>query len=195
MTGSPGDLRVLKLVDAIHALGLFLGVHEAAKRGLELLAAWPMCHTTQTGAVPINLSSFGIEGRLLTAFFLRRFRRGRDRRLFDRLVGLLYLQALGLGRPCLLVVLRLLKLRIQFLPLLLDHGVHGGQVSVLEGRGRRHLLSYRSPSDISSGQFAQTRQVKSKTKSNNRLTCGAFCKDRARVIEVYSPRGQTPSQR
>lgn len=54
-------LNSLELIDALHALWLFIRVDKAAKRSPELLATRPMRHTSQTWTVPIDLAGFWVE--------------------------------------------------------------------------------------------------------------------------------------
>lgn len=56
---------VLELLDTVHTLGLLGRVHKAAERSLELLAAGAVGHTTQARAIPVDLSSLGVESALL----------------------------------------------------------------------------------------------------------------------------------
>jgi len=67
------DVDVLELVDAVHALGLFSGVYEAAERRLELLTTRAMGHAAQTWAIPIDLACFRVECALLICLFLESF--------------------------------------------------------------------------------------------------------------------------
>lgn len=62
--------NVLELVDAVHSLGLLLGVHKTAKRRLELFTTRPVSHTAQTRTIPIDLSGFRVESALLIRFLL-----------------------------------------------------------------------------------------------------------------------------
>ena len=64
------SLDSLELINAVHALGLLLRVHETAERGLELLAAGPVRHAAQTGTVPVDLARLGVEGALLVGLLL-----------------------------------------------------------------------------------------------------------------------------
>ena len=57
--------NALKLLNAVHALGLLLRVHEAAERSLELLSTRAVSHSTQAGAVPVDLAGLGVEGGFL----------------------------------------------------------------------------------------------------------------------------------
>lgn len=58
---------VLELLNAVHTLGLLIREHEAAESSLELLATRTMGHATQARAVPVNLSSLGVESALLAS--------------------------------------------------------------------------------------------------------------------------------
>lgn len=72
-------LNELELVNAVHALGFFRGVHKAAERSLELLAARTVSHAAQAWAVPVDLASLGVEGGFLASFvfkFLGRLQSG-----------------------------------------------------------------------------------------------------------------------
>lgn len=62
--------HVLELVNALHALGLLVGVDEAAERRLELLAARAVGHAAQAGAVPVDLARLGVECALLVGLLL-----------------------------------------------------------------------------------------------------------------------------
>lgn len=61
--------HALELINTIHPLGLLLGVNKAAKSCLELLAARPVGHATQTRAVPVNLAGLRVERCFLACFF------------------------------------------------------------------------------------------------------------------------------
>jgi hypothetical protein len=62
--------NVLELVDAVHALGLLLGVDEAAECIAELVAARPVGHAAQARAVPVDLARLGVECALLVRLSL-----------------------------------------------------------------------------------------------------------------------------
>lgn len=62
-------LHPLKLVNAVHSLGLFGRVHEAAERGAELFATRPVGHPAQARTVPVYLAGDGVEGAFRVGFF------------------------------------------------------------------------------------------------------------------------------
>lgn len=75
-TTQQGDENALELFNAVHALRLLGGVHEAAEGSLELLAARAVGHPAQARAVPVDLAGLGVERGLLVGFvleFLGRF--------------------------------------------------------------------------------------------------------------------------
>ena len=61
---------LLKLVDAVHALGLSIGVDEAAECGLEFLSARTVGHASEARAIPVDLTSLGVESTLLASLLL-----------------------------------------------------------------------------------------------------------------------------
>jgi hypothetical protein len=63
--------NILELLNAVNALGLLLGVDEAAERSLEVLSAWPVGHATEARAVPVDFSSLRVECGLLASLFLK----------------------------------------------------------------------------------------------------------------------------
>lgn len=63
--------NILELLNAVDALGLLLGKHEAAEGSLEVFSAWTVGHTSETRAVPVNLAGFRVECGLLASFFLK----------------------------------------------------------------------------------------------------------------------------
>jgi hypothetical protein len=63
--------NILELLNAVNALGLLLGVDEAAERSLEVLSAWPVGHATEARAVPVDLASLRVECGLLASLFLK----------------------------------------------------------------------------------------------------------------------------
>lgn len=69
-TNKSDETNVLELVNAIHALGLLLGIHETAECSLEVLSTWAVGHTTQAWAVPVDLTGLRVEGGLLSGFLL-----------------------------------------------------------------------------------------------------------------------------
>ena len=54
-------LHLLEFVDAVHSFGLILAVHEAGEGCAELFATGPICHATEAGAVPVDLTGLLIE--------------------------------------------------------------------------------------------------------------------------------------
>lgn len=62
--------NILELINAVHALGLLLGVNETAKGRLELLPTRPMRHAPEARAVPVDLACLGVEGALLLRLVL-----------------------------------------------------------------------------------------------------------------------------
>lgn len=60
-------MDVLELLNAVNTLRLLLGVDEAAESRLELLTTRAVGHTTQTWAVPVDLSGLRVEGSFLAA--------------------------------------------------------------------------------------------------------------------------------
>jgi len=73
VTALLSNVDLLELVNAVHALGLLGGVHEAAERRLELLTTRTMSHAAQTWAIPIDLACFRVESALLVCLFLESF--------------------------------------------------------------------------------------------------------------------------
>jgi hypothetical protein len=61
---------VLELVNTLYALWLLIRVDEAAKGGLEFLAAGAVRHAAQAGAVPVDLARLRVEGALLASLLL-----------------------------------------------------------------------------------------------------------------------------
>src|SRR5690349_23643106 len=59
-------LHRLELVYAVDSFRLSFGVDETREGCLELLAAWAVRHATETRAIPVDLASLGVVGRLLS---------------------------------------------------------------------------------------------------------------------------------
>lgn len=128
---SSGD-SILELIDAVHPLGLLIRVDEAAERGLELLAAGAVRHSTQARAIPVDLARLRVKCALLACLLLELLGRLlRVSRCRDRCCGVI----LALGRGGLLglrgrrfLLLLRLEPRVELLALPLDDGVDGRQV-------------------------------------------------------------------
>ena len=73
VTALLSSVDVLELIDAVHALGLLGGVHEAAECRLELLTTRAMGHAAQTWAIPIDLACLRVECALLICLFFESF--------------------------------------------------------------------------------------------------------------------------
>lgn len=54
-------LHLLEFVNAVHSFRLILAVHKAGERGAESFATGPICHASETGAVPVDLAGLLIE--------------------------------------------------------------------------------------------------------------------------------------
>lgn len=130
---------LLELFNAVHTLGLFGRVDEAAKCRLELFATRTVGHATKTRAVPVDLAGFGIECALLVGLLFQVTRRARRARRSCRTVVALVLGGSRLwlfySRLLLLAVLvALLLLRGSFslglFALFVKDGVDCGQGSV-----------------------------------------------------------------
>src|ERR1700712_2266803 len=65
-------VNLLEFVNAVHSLRLLLAVHKTAKGLLEVLPTRSRCHSSETRAVPVDLSSLWIECTLLPSFFFQR---------------------------------------------------------------------------------------------------------------------------
>lgn len=72
--GEGGDCNILELLNAVYALRLFRRVDEAAESGLELLSTRTMGHSTQAGAVPVDLAGLWVECALLSSLLLKLLR-------------------------------------------------------------------------------------------------------------------------
>jgi hypothetical protein len=67
----PDEMGVLELVNAVHALGLLLGINETAECSLEIFSTWAVGHATQARAVPVDLTGLRVERGLLSGLLLK----------------------------------------------------------------------------------------------------------------------------
>lgn len=61
-------LHRLEVLNAVHALRVFLREYEAAECRSELLATRPIRHTAQARTIPVDLAGLLVECSLLTRF-------------------------------------------------------------------------------------------------------------------------------